>query len=596
MTLLKNIAQTVQQVAEAISYAVGIEVEIVDNELTIIGGTGLYRNKLGQKEELGEVEGNYLYGRVLRTGKTVVVKEARNDLSYDHLAVIGKTKELAEICTPIKVGTKTIGIIGLVAFQKQQQVHLIQSQQNMVLFVEKMAELLAAKASQTHFLRQVEETKNEMVTILETIHEGMLAVDGKGYISCCNAIAKSLLKRSRSEIIGKHLSIVMPNTLALEVIKSGKGYTEEEEIIKDGEKSFRFIVTAKPIKGEEKTSGVVISFRDVAEAERLAYNINQRKIKYTFEDIIGNSEAMIKVKNQALQVARGNSTVLITGESGTGKELFARAIHYASSRYKGPFITVNCGAIPDTLLESELFGYERGAFTGAIDKGKIGKFELANGGTIFLDEIGDMPLHLQVKLLHVLQNMRFERVGGNKTIFSDVRVIAATNRDLEKMIAERKFREDLYYRLSVIPLKTPPLRKRANDIPLLMEYFLKKYTAFMNKNIHGFSRRVEEVYIHYHWPGNVRELENAVEYGVNMTFTEKIELDAVPPRLKKLYHGSNFSDPNLSLQEQMKRFEKEIFLKKITEHGNTQQGKMAIAKELDISRATLYRKLAEYDL
>ena len=216
---------------------------------------------------------------------------------------------------------------------------------------------------------------------------------------------------------------------------------------------------------------MVISFRDIEEAQKLVYNINTRALKYTFEDIMGESEAIRRAKNQALLTARGNSTVLITGESGTGKEMFAKAIHYASSRAKGSFVTVNCGAIPENLLESELFGYEKGAFTGASDKGKPGKFEIANSGTIFLDEIGDMPLHLQVKLLHVLQNMRFERVGGNKVIIVDVRVIAATNRDLEAMIKDGTFREDLYYRLSVIPLTIPPLRGRRSDIRLLIAPF-----------------------------------------------------------------------------------------------------------------------------
>ena len=238
-------------------------------------------------------------------------------------------------------------------------------------------------------------------------------------------------------------------------------------------------------------------------------------------------------KKQALITARSNSTVLITGESGTGKEMFAKAIHYASPREDKPFITVNCGAIPENLLESELFGYEKGAFTGASEKGKEGKFELADGGTIFLDEIGDMPLHLQVKILHVLQNMRFDRVGGSKSIIVDVRVIAATNKDLEKLIEEGSFREDLYYRLSVIPLSIPPLRERKDDIKQLMYHFLKKYNSFMNKKIERFSPEVEEIYTNHDWPGNVRELENAVEYGANMAFGNVIGIDEVPARILK---------------------------------------------------------------
>lgn len=237
----------------------------------------------------------------------------------------------------------------------------------------------------------------------------------------------------------------------------------------------------QPFLSGEEIDGIVISFRDIEEAQKLVYNFNIRKIKNTVDDIIGTSEKIMIAKKQALITARSNSTVLITGESGTGKEMFAKAIHYASPREDKPFITVNCGAIPENLLESELFGYEKGAFTGASEKGKEGKFELADGGTIFLDEIGDMPLHLQVKILHVLQNMRFDRVGGSKSIIVDVRVIAATNKDLEKLIEEGSFREDLYYRLSVIPLSIPPLRERKDDIKQLMYHFLKKYNSFMNK-------------------------------------------------------------------------------------------------------------------
>ena len=393
--------------------------------------------------------------------------------------------------------------------------------------------------------------------------------------------------------MGKHISKFMLGSPALEVLRSGIGYTENEEVYSNEKDKLHFIVTAKPMMKNGEIAGAVISFRDIVEAQKLVYNINNRAYKYTFNDIIGNSDPIRRAINQSVLTARGNSTVLITGESGTGKEMFAKAIHYSSSRAKGTFVTVNCGAIPENLLESELFGYEKGAFTGANDKGKVGKFEMANGGTIFLDEIGDMPLHLQVKILHVLQNMRFERVGGNKTIIVDLRIIAATNKDLEQMIRDGTFREDLYYRLSVIPLSIPPLRERKEDIKMLMYHFLAKYNNFMNKKITGFSSAVEEVYRDYDWPGNVRELENAVEYGVNMAFGDQIGLDAVPARLLRsdMLMGSVNND--LSLSEQMKNLEREIITGKLKKHGTSGNGKDRAAKELGLSRATLYRKLAE---
>lgn len=596
VSLLKSISASVQQFAEAIAIAIGVEVEIVDNELTIIGGTGTYIHKRGQKEEAGKVDGNYLYARVLRTGNTEYIEDAQKEAFYS-LPVDGRILELAEICTPIKIDSTIIGIIGLVALNEQQKAILLDKERKMVVFVEKMAELLAAKAYQKSILSEVEVSNNEMTTILETTHEGIFAINRNGYIKHSNSIAEALFSTTKGDIIGSHINKFMMGCPALEVIRTGIGYTENEEIYKRGNSSLHLIVTAKPFFSNNEVNGVVLSFRDISEAEKLVYKINTRALKYTFDDILGESDAIRRAKNQALLTARGNSTVLIMGESGTGKEMFAKAIHYASPRAKQPFVSVNCGAIPENLLESELFGYEKGAFTGASEKGKIGKFEMASGGTIFLDEIGDMPLHLQVKILHVLQNMRYERVGGNKTVIVDVRVIAATNKDLEAMIWEGTFREDLYYRLSVIPMNIPPLRDRKEDIRLLMNHFLEKYKTFMNRKITGFDKDAEQAYLNYDWPGNVRELENAVEYGTNMAFGDVIGLDALPARLlKKEASSITIGEMDLPLTEQIRHYEREIILNKLNKHRNDSNVKDVVAKELGLSRATLYRKLAELNI
>ena len=595
MSVLSGIRKSVQQVAEAISIALGVEVEIVDNKLNILGGTGPYRDQIGQKEEGGDVEGEYLYARVLRSGVTQYVEDARKDEDYD---VTGKgytvSGELAEICTPIVLDGKIIGIIGLVAFSEEQKRILADKNRNMTDFVEKMADLLAAKADQQETLENVEVSRNEMSTVLETTHEGIFALDQKGYVKHCNNRAATLFDTTKRDLIGRHISKLMPGSPAIKVLETGRGYTENEEIFKVDGGQHHFIVTVKPFCNGDEIDGVVVSFRDITEAQKLVYNFSTRAIKNTVDDIIGTSEKIMISKKQALITARGNSTVLITGESGTGKEMFAKAIHYASSRSDHPFITVNCGAIPENLLESELFGYEKGAFTGASEKGKAGKFELADGGTIFLDEIGDMPLHLQVKILHVLQNMRFERVGGSKSIIVDVRVIAATNKNLEKLIDEGKFREDLYYRLSVIPLSIPPLRERREDIKMLMYHFLRKYNTFMNRKITGFSPAVEDLYLNHDWPGNVRELENAVEYGTNMAFGDTIDIDEVPARImKKEEEIVKFKNLDKPLAEQIKLYEREIITRKLKQHNGV---KDAVARELGLSRATLYRKLSELDI
>jgi PAS domain S-box-containing protein len=495
------------------------------------------------------------------------------------------------------VGRRIIGIVGLVALTEAQKRILIDKNRSMVLFVEKMADLLAAKAEVQAMLNDSESSRNEMAAILESTHEGIFAVDRNGYIKHCNHISEKLFNTGKTDIIGSHISAFMQGTPALKVLESGEGYTENEEIYKSYRGTFHFIVTVKPYFRDGKPDGVVISFRDIAEAQKLAYNINTRALKYTFDDIIGESAAMAKIKSQAAIIARGNSTVLITGESGTGKEMFAKAIHYSGSRAGKPFVTVNCGAIPENLLESELFGYEKGAFTGAGDKGKPGKFEMADGGAVFLDEIGDMPLHLQVKILHVLQDMRFERVGGNRTILVNVRVIAATNRNPEEMIRDGSFREDLYYRLSVIPLYTPPLRERREDIIPLMQFFLKKYNSFMNRNLAGFTDEARKVYENYAWPGNVRELENAVEYGVNMAQGVEIDVDAVPARLFRTTDVSDLiDDDRLTIGERVRQFESEIILSKLRKYGTGSDAKDEVAKDLGISRATLYRKLADMNI
>lgn len=598
MSILKEISNSVTQVAEAISIAIGVEVEIVDTDLTILGGTGIYASMIGQKEEEGRLDTDYLYARVLRSGVTEYVEDAMTQQDYDDMGMGGTHfGELAEICTPIKMRDRIIGIIGLIAFTETQRSILLDKKRSMVTFVEKMADLLAAKAVQQEMLEDVEVSRDEMSTVLETTHEGIFALDRSGYIKHCNNMAATLFKTTKADLIGAHINEFMMGTPALEVIETGQGYTENEELFHTDRGRMHFIVTAKPFINGDGIGGVVISFRDIEEAQKLVYNINTRALKNTLDDIVGNSDEIKRAKKQALITAKGNSTVLITGESGTGKEMFAKAIHYASPRGEGPFVTVNCGAIPENLLESELFGYEKGAFTGASDKGKAGKFETANGGTIFLDEIGDMPPHLQVKILHVLQNMRFERVGGNKNIIVDVRVIAATNKDLEGMIREGTFREDLYYRLSVIPLMIPPLRERRDDIKLLMYHFLRKYNTFMNRKITGFTKEVEELYMNHNWPGNVRELENAVEYGTNMAFGDTIGIDEVPARLMRNEDNiMKFQDTDLPLSEQVKRYEKEIITRKLKKYGTSGNAKDTVAKELGLSRATLYRKLTELDI
>ncbi|HQE80795.1 MAG TPA: sigma-54 dependent transcriptional regulator [Syntrophorhabdaceae bacterium] len=314
--------------------------------------------------------------------------------------------------------------------------------------------------------------------------------------------------------------------------------------------------------------------------------------KYRFNNIIGMSLGMQKVFELIEKVADTNATTLITGESGVGKELVAKAIHYNSSRKDNPIIVVNCGAIPENLLESELFGYEKGAFTGAYNT-KHGKFEVADKGTIFLDEIGDMSLSLQVKLLRVLQEKTFERIGGAKTIKVDIRFIAATNRDLEKMVKDGQFREDLYYRLNVVPIHIPPLRERKQDIPLLLNYFLEHSNHLNDAAVEGFDDNAMEVLMAYDYPGNVRELNNIVERVVVLKKKGIITIDDLPEKLWTLKEKEQQIDIQRGYETLVTEFEKAIIMKALKE---TKGVKSKAATILNINRTTLIEKMKRFGM
>ncbi len=319
---------------------------------------------------------------------------------------------------------------------------------------------------------------------------------------------------------------------------------------------------------------------------------SELKHKYTFENIIGQSGIMQDVFRAVEKVINSNVTVLIQGESGTGKELIARAIHYHSpTRSNKPFVAVNCSALPESLLESELFGHEKGAFTGAHGR-RIGKFEQANGGTIFLDEIGLMTPATQSKVLRVLQEREFERVGGNELVKVDVRVISATNKDLEEEMKKGLFREDLFYRISVFPIKLPPLRERKEDIPLLAAHFLKKFAAQEGKTIEGISSDALDLMMAYNWPGNVRELENAMERAVVLATEPEITAKDLPAAVKSLGEKRIYEADN-TLASWIEKLEEEALRQALLEcEGNISQ----TAKKLGIGRATIYRKAKKYGL
>lgn len=309
----------------------------------------------------------------------------------------------------------------------------------------------------------------------------------------------------------------------------------------------------------------------------------------SFDYIIGSSKEIKDIKEQAERFAKGNSTILLQGESGTGKELFARAIHSSSANAEGPFVAINCAALPENLIESELFGYEEGAFTGALKGGRIGKFELANNGTLFLDEIGEFPIHLQAKLLRALQDRKIQKLGGSKDIDVNVRIIAATNKNLEESVANGEFREDLFYRLSVIPIVIPSLRERRMDIVDLSAYFLHIYSQALHKDIFDFEKASLNALLEYDWPGNIRELQNAVEYAVNITTGQYITINDLPRKVTSVH---DTVEGKFQLKP-LKYVEDEYIREAIRVYGNSTEGKEKAARILGLSVATLYRRLKE---
>ena len=404
--------------------------------------------------------------------------------------------------------------------------------------------------------------------------------------------------------------LIMPQADGLELLKFTKEMKPDTVVIMitghgtvntavDAMKLGAFDYITKPIKDDLVKLTVLRALSYVKLKEENITLKGQLKDKYDFGKLIGYSDCMKKIFDTIEKVSNSDSTILIDGESGTGKELVARAIHFNSNQKNHPFIPVNCGAIPEELLESELFGHEKGAFTGAI-RTRIGRFELAQGGTIFLDEISDMSPALQVKMLRVIQEKEFERIGGIKTIQVDVRIVAATNQNLEKAVAEKKFREDLFYRINVIPIHLPPLRERGPDIAILANHFLRKFNKLKKKNLSCFTPDALSCLIHYPWPGNVRELENLIEMFVVMMEGGEIKVSDLPPKILSQKDPEPSSSCHIDLpvnglnyNEMVSRFEKDLLLQALRKSSGV---KNRAAKLLNLNRTTLVEKLKRFNL
>lgn len=516
--------------------------------------------------ELGDVGLTH----VLSTGKSV----------YNHKVKINKVTIISNR-TPVIKNEKIIGAVAV--FQDISELEGI-----------------------TEKLKEIEQLNRELDAIIESSYDGIWVTDGEGVTLRVNTTYQKFSGINADEVLGRNMQELVAegyysDSATLHVLKQRKPVTLIHTI-KTGKKA---MVTANPVFDEQgRIWRVVTNVRDITEIinlqksleksqeESRRYQEELQKLKEQqrrFDNIVANSDAMKNVLESATRVAKVDSNVLILGESGVGKGVLAGLIHKLSSRAAGPFVKINCGAIPDNLLESELFGYDKGAFTGANKEGKPGIFELAHLGTLFLDEIGEVPLHLQVKLLQVIQEQRIFRIGGRQPVQLDVRIIAATNKDLETMVSLGTFREDLYYRLNVIPIMIPPLRSRKEDIIPLIMYFMERFNQKYRINKRLSSEALDKL-LNYNWPGNIRELENILERIMVMSDADEIKTRHLPLNLQDKEQWK--LDNKLPLKAALAELEQKIIRQALQEHGTIRK----TAAFLKINHAALIRKIKKYKL
>ncbi|HEY4755536.1 MAG TPA: sigma 54-interacting transcriptional regulator [Ignavibacteriaceae bacterium] len=454
----------------------------------------------------------------------------------------------------------------------------------------KMAEDLETKTY------ELIDQKNKLDAIFNSNIEGTFTIDKDWNITSFNDSAVKITGHKKSESIGKKCweifnSAICRNGCHMEqTMQKGKTMigNELEILNKNGTRIPIRVNSGILLNNKGEKVGAVETFIDISEIKNLSSHLDE---KFKYENIVGKNKEIKQIISVLESVAQTDSSVLITGESGTGKEIAARAIHLNSGRRAGPFIAINCSAFAETLIESELFGHEKGAFTGAI-KTKVGRFELAQGGTLFLDEIGDLSIAAQTKFLRVLETREFERVGGNKTIKLNARIIAATNKILSEEILAGKFREDLFYRINVMNVHLPPLRERKDDLPLLVNHFIEQFNLTFGKNIKQFSSSAYDYIEEYEWPGNIRELENVIEHCFILCNGDIIQAEHLPKRLKSIAN-TNFGKTNQNEANNFKAVEKELIMSVLNRNN---QNRTKSAKELGVDPSTLWRKMKKLEI
>ncbi|KUX78004.1 Fis family transcriptional regulator [Escherichia coli] len=582
-SVLMQIQPTIQRFARMLASVLQLEVEIVDENLCRVAGTGAYGKFLGR-----QLSGNSrLLRHVLETKTEKVVTQSRFDPLCEGCDSKENCREKAFLGTPVILQDRCVGVISLIAVTHEQQEHISDNLREFSDYVRHISTIFVSKLLEDQ--GPGDNISKIFATMIDNMDQGVLVVDDDNRVQFVNQTALKTLGVVQNNIIGKPIRF---RPLAFE---SNFTHGHMQHIVSWDDKSELIIGQLHNIQGRQL---FLMAFHQ----SHTSFSVANAPDEPHIEQLVGECRVMRQLKRLISRIAPSPSSVMVVGESGTGKEVVARAIHKLSGRRNKPFIAINCAAIPEQLLESELFGYVKGAFTGASANGKTGLIQAANTGTLFLDEIGDMPLMLQAKLLRAIEAREILPIGASSPIQVDIRIISATNQNLAQFIAEGKFREDLFYRLNVIPITLPPLRERQEDIELLVHYFLHLHTRRLGSVYPGIAPDVVEILRKHRWPGNLRELSNLMEYLVNVVPSgEVIDSTLLPPNL--LNNGTTeqsdvteVSEAHLALDDAggtaLEEMEKQMIREALSRHNSKKQ----VADELGIGIATLYRKIKKYEL
>ncbi len=582
-SVLMQIQPTIQRFARMLASVLQLEVEIVDENLCRVAGTGAYGKFLGR-----QLSGNSrLLRHVLETKTEKVVTQSRFDPLCEGCDSKENCREKAFLGTPVILQERCVGVISLIAVTHEQQEHISDNLREFSDYVRHISTIFVSKLLEDQ--GPGDNISKIFATMIDNMDQGVLVVDADNRVQFVNQTALKTLGVVQNNIIGKPVRF-RPLTF-----ESNFTHGHMQHIVSWDDKSELIIGQLHNIQGRQL---FLMAFHQL----HTSFSVANAPDEPHIEQLVGECRVMRQLKRLISRIAPSPSSVMVVGESGTGKEVVARAIHKLSGRRNKPFIAINCAAIPEQLLESELFGYVKGAFTGASANGKTGLIQAANTGTLFLDEIGDMPLMLQAKLLRAIEAREILPIGASSPIQVDIRIISATNQNLAQFIAEGKFREDLFYRLNVIPITLPPLRERQEDIELLVHYFLHLHTRRLGSVYPGIAPDVVEILRKHRWPGNLRELSNLMEYLVNVVPSgEVIDSTLLPPNL--LNNGTTeqsdvteVSEAHLSLDDAggtaLEEMEKQMIREALSRHNS----KKEVADELGIGIATLYRKIKKYEL